>query len=155
LAANPAKGKTILEAIRHEIDEREYYLALAKKVKNPLVRRKINSLADDEMEHRQTLSRLYWAQTGMEPGKMESHSASLNIPDMEKMPLMELLELAMNEEKKASERYSRMALQAKDKRSAAFLDYMAEFEQEHYKTLKAELKKIRSIPGWENQGPVD
>ena len=28
-------------------------------------------------------------------------------------------------------------------------------EQEHFKTLKTELKKIRSIPGWENQGPVE
>ena len=93
MAANRAMGKVILEAIGHEIMEREFYLALAKKVKNPLVRRKINGLADDELEHRQTLSRLYWAQTGMEPGKMESQTAGTGSVDVDKMSLPELFEL--------------------------------------------------------------
>jgi rubrerythrin len=155
LTANPVTGKTILEAIKHEIEGREFYLALAKRVKNPLVRRKILGLADDELEHRQTLSRLYWAQTGTEPGDLESYAVNVDIPDMEKMTLPELLMMAMETEKRASEDYSQMALQTEDQRSAAFLDYLAEFEQGHYETLAAELQKININPGWEDQGPAD
>ena len=66
-------AETLVEAIKHEIEGREFYLALAKKVKNPLVRRKILGLAEDELEHRETLSRLYWAQTGREVGELESY----------------------------------------------------------------------------------
>jgi rubrerythrin len=148
-------GKVILEAIGHEIIEREFYQALAKKVKNPLVRRKINGLADDELEHRQTLSRLYWAQTGMEPGKMESSMADSENIDIEKMSLPELLEIAMEKEKKASEEYRRMAVETRDQRTSAFLEYLSDFEMEHFEKLAAELNKIRSTPGWEDQGPAD
>jgi len=145
----------ILEAIRHEIHEREFYLALAKKVKNPLVRRKINGLADDEMEHRQTLSRLYWSQTGREPGRMDPDPFGLDMPDIDGMSLPELFKVAMEMEKNAREEYSRMAGRTSDPRTAAFLEYLAEFEQEHYETLSAGLRKIRSLPGWEDQGPAD
>jgi rubrerythrin len=155
LTANRAMGKVILEAIGHEIIEREFYLALAKKVKNPLVRRKVNGLADDELEHRQTLSRLYWAQTGMEPGKMESNMAGTVTAEVDKMSLPELLEIAMEKEKKAAEEYRRIASETGDQRTSAFLEYLSDFEMEHFKTLESELEKIRSTPGWEDQGPAD
>lgn len=155
MTANRAMGKVILEAISHEIVEREFYLALAKKVKNPLVRRKINSLADDELEHRQTLSRMYWAQTGMEPGKMESNTLASENVLLEETPLTELIELAMEREKKASEEYRKVAEETLDERTSAFLEYLADFEMEHFEKLAAELEKIRTTPGWEDLGPVD
>jgi rubrerythrin len=155
LTVKPAMGKVILEAIGHEIMEREFYLALAKRVKNPLVRRKINGLADDELEHRQTLSRLYWAQTGMEPGKMESSYSGDASVEVEKMSLTELIKIAMEKEKKASMEYRRMASETGDSRTSAFLDYLSDFEMEHFETLAAELARIRSTPGWEDQGPAD
>ena len=155
MAANSATGKVILEAIGHEIGEREFYLALAKRVKNPLVRRKINGLADDELEHRQTLSRLYWAQTGIEPGKMDAYTSGKEILDVDNMSLPELLEIAMENEKKASEEYRQMALDTSDQRASAFLEYLAGYEKEHFETLAGELRKMRSTPGWEDQGPAD
>ena len=155
MTANRAMGKILLEAIGREIWEREFYLAMAKRVKNPLVRRKINSLADDELEHRQTLSRLYWAQTGMEPGKMEPMIEVAGSFDMEKVPLSELFEIAMNKEKEASEDYRRMAEGTGDRRTSAFLEYLSDFEMEHFEKLAVELEKIRNTPGWENQGPAD
>ena len=155
MKANPATGQTLIEAIKHEIEGREFYLALAKKVKNPLVRRKILGLAEDELEHRETLSRLYWAQTGTEVGNMGEFEVNVDLPDVDNMSLPDLLQLAMDTEKRAAATYMEMANKEENQRSAAFLEYLAEFEEGHYDTLAAELEKIRSTPGWEDQGPSD
>ena len=155
MKANPATGQTLIEAIKHEIEGREFYLALAKKVKNPLVRRKILGLADDELEHRETLSRRYWAQTGTEVGNFDDFSANLELPDVQDMSITELLQLAMDTEKNAAATYMEMAEAEENDRAAAFLEYLAEFEEGHYEVLAAELEKIRNTPGWEDQGPSD
>jgi rubrerythrin len=148
-------AQTLIQAIKNEIEGRAFYLALAKKVNNPLVRRKILGLAEDELEHRETLSRLYWAQTGSEVGDLDSYEVNIDLPDVENMSLEDLLELAMKTEKGASEEYLRMAEATDDPKASAFLEYLSEFEQEHYETLAGELEKIRSTPGWEDQGPVE
>ena len=155
MKVNPATGQTLIEAIKHEIEGREFYMALAKKVKNPLVRRKLLGLAEDELEHRETLSRLYWAQTGSEVGNLDEFEVNVNLPDVQHMSLLDLLQLAMDTEKKAAATYLKMAEETEDLRSAAFLEYLAEFEEGHYETLAAELEKIRSTPGWEDQAPSD
>jgi len=155
LKANPVTGKTLIEAIKHEIEGREFYLALAKKVKNPLVRHKILGLAEDELEHRKTLSRLYWAQTGTEVGDLGEFEVNVDIPDVDNMSLPDLLQLAMDTEKKAAAAYMEMAEGTENERSAAFLEYLAEVEEAHYEALAAELEKITSNPGWEDQGPSD
>lgn len=155
MTANPATGQTLIEAIKHEIEGRQFYLALAKKVKNPLVRRKIIGLAEDELEHRETLSRLYWAQTGTEVGDFSQFEVEVVLPDVENMSLSELLLLAMETEKKAAAAYTEMAESAENQRASAFLEYLAEMEEGHYDALAAELKKVRSTPGWEDQGPGD
>jgi rubrerythrin len=134
---------------------RAFYLALAKKVKNPLVRRKILGIAEDELEHRQTLSRLYWAQTGTEVGNLDDFEVNVDLPDVELMSIPDLLQLAMDTEKKAAATYMKMAEEEENDRSTAFLEYLAEFEEGHYDILAAELERIRSIPGWEDQGPSD
>jgi len=155
LKANSVTGQTLIEAIKHEIEGREFYLALAKKVKNPLVRRKLLGLADDELEHRVTLSRLYWAQTGSEVGNLDDFEVNVNLPDVQNMSIPDLLQLAMDTEQKAATTYAEMARDTKDTKSAAFLEYLAEFEEGHYEILAAELEKIRSNPGWEDQGLSD
>jgi rubrerythrin len=155
LTANPATGQTIIEAIKHEIEGRAFYLALAERVRNPLVRRKILGLAEDELEHRETLSRLYWAQTGTEVGDLGDMEVNVTIPDVVNMSLTDLLELAMETEKNAAAAYAEMARDAGDERAAAFLEYLSEMEDGHYEALAAELEKIRARPGWEDQRPAD
>ena len=155
MPTNRNTAETLIEAIKNEIEGRAFYLALAKKVSNPLVRRKILGFAEDELEHRNTLSRLYWAQTGGEVGDLSSFEVNVDIPDVENMSLEDLLELAMETEKGAAENYLKMAEEASDPKASAFLEYLSEFEQAHYDSLAAELEKIRNTPGWENQGPAE
>jgi rubrerythrin len=152
LKANPETGKTLIEAIKHEIEGRAFYLALAEKVKNPLVRRKLLGLADDELEHRETLSRLYWAQTGTEVGDMSDFDPAPALPDMDDMTMEQLLDLAMKTEKEAADNYLKMAEESDDSRSSAFLEYLSEFEMGHYEILAAELARIKGTPGWEDEG---
>ncbi len=143
MAANVATGETILKAIKNEIEARAFYLAVARKVKNPLVRRKFLGLADDELEHRQTLSRLYWAQTGSEVGDLQSPEMEVPAPDVKSMTLIDALKMAIEAEKEAVENYSRMAEEIDDPRSKRFLEYLAEFENGHYETLTQELERIK------------
>ncbi|NOY85688.1 MAG: ferritin family protein [Deltaproteobacteria bacterium] len=151
MAANVKTGETILEAIKAEMEGREFYLAAAQKVKNPLVRRRLLGLAEDELEHRKTLSRLYWAQTGIEPGDVMSGNRETVVPDMVEMSMESILQLAMKNEKDAAERYDEMAHKADDARSKGFLEYLADMELGHYEILSRELDLIKSRPGWENQ----
>ena len=155
MTANTAAGQTIIEAIKHEIEGRAFYLALAERVRNPLVRRKILGLAEDELEHRETLSRLYWAQTGREVGDLGQMEVNVSLPDVENMSLVDLLELAMETEKKAAATYIAMARETRDEKAAGFLEYLAEVEEGHYEALAAELAKIRAKPGWEDERPAD
>ena len=150
MTANVETGQTILKAIRKEIDAREFYLALARKVKNPLVRRKLLGLADDELEHRQTLSRLYWAQTGTEVGEIESEPMDIPSIEVEGMTLVQALKIAIEAEKEAVEAYAKMAEEADDLRIRGFLEYLSEFENGHYQTLAGELKRIEEDPGWQD-----
>lgn len=151
MKANMGTGTTLILAIKNEILAREFYLAAAKKVKNPLVRRRFLSLAEDELEHRSTVSRLYWAQTGTEVGDVEFEDGEFELPDIDGMSMTEVITFAMEKEKEAVENYARMAKDEEDARSRSFLEYLVDFEQEHYDILEAELARIKGTPGWENQ----
>ncbi len=151
MAVNVKTGETILNAIKAEMEGRDFYLAAAQKVRNPLVRRRLLGLADDEMEHRNTLSRLYWAQTGMEPGEAKSENREGVDPDVARMSVENILLLAMENEKNAAKVYDEMAGKADDARARGFLEYLADMERGHYEILSNELDLIKSRPGWENQ----
>jgi len=151
LRANIETGNTLIKAIKAEMLAREFYMAAAKKVKNPLVRRRLLTLADDELEHRTTLSRLYWAQTGTEVGDIEFEAGEFEMPDIDGMSMTEVITFAMQKEKEAVENYAKMAEEEKDSRSKSFLEYLVDFEQAHYDMLEAELAKIKGTPGWEDQ----
>ncbi len=151
LRANIQTGDTLKKAIKAEILAREFYLAVSKKVKNPLVRRRLLTLADDELEHRTVLSRLYWAQTGTEVGDIEFEAGEFEMPDIDGMSMTEVITFAMEKEKEAVKNYTRMAEEEDDARSKSFLEYLVDFEQGHYDLLEAELAKIKGTPGWEDQ----
>jgi len=151
LRANIETGETLINAIKAEMLAREFYLAASKKVKKPLVRRRLLTLADDELEHRTTLSRLYWAQTGTEVGDIEFEAGEFELPDIDGMSMTEVITFAMEKEKEAVQNYARMAEKEDNERSRSFLEYLVDFEQGHYDMLEAELARIKGTPGWEDQ----
>ena len=151
MTANVKTGETIKKAIKAEMAGREFYLAAAKKVKNPLFRRRLLGFAEDELEHRKTLSRLYWAQTGMEPGELDTLDREIEVPDMTNMTMEDILRLAMKAEKDAADGYDAMANEADDARSMGFLEYLADMERGHFEILSRELDLIIKRPDWEDQ----
>ncbi len=151
MRANIETGETLINAIKAEMLAREFYLAASKKVKKPLVRRRLLTLADDELEHRTTLSRLYWAQTGTEVGDIEFEAGEFELPDIDGMSMTEVITFAMEKEKEAVQNYARMAEKEDNERSRSFLEYLVDFEQGHYDMLEAELARIKGTPGWEDQ----
>jgi rubrerythrin len=88
-------------------------------------------------------------------GDLGEFEVNVDLPDVDNMSLPDLLQLAMDTEKEAAATYMEMADEEENERSAAFLEYLAEFEEGHYDILAAELEKIRNTPGWEDQGPTD
>jgi len=148
LKANVRTGETLIQAIKNEILAREFYLAAAGKVKNPLIRRRFLNLAEDELEHRTTLSRLFWAQTGAEVGDLEFGTGEFELPDLDSMTMIEVIEFAMAREKEAVENYSKMMEEEQNTRSRGFLEHLVDFEQGHYDMLASELARIMENPGW-------
>ncbi len=151
---NERTGQAILIAIRKEADSRAFYREVATRVRNPLVRRRLQGLADDETQHQETLSRLYWSQTGREPGEItpESRPGALagmvEGPDPASLDLHALLKTAMDEEKRAAGEYDRMARGEEDGRVRSFIEYLADWERGHAETISRELERIEAEPGW-------
>jgi rubrerythrin len=146
---NPGTGQAILGAIRNEAESRAFYLAAALAVKNPLVRRRLLGLADDEAQHQETLSRLYWSQTGREPGLIAPGADPGQTglpPSAPDVPA--LLRMAIADEERSAREYERLAHGTDDSRVRMFLEHLVDWELGHAEDLNRELVRTAADPDW-------
>jgi len=144
---NPKTGQALLLAIRKEAEAQAFYKAAVAKARNPLVRRRLLGLAEDEAQHEATLARLYWSQTGKEPGETLPGAPQAG-PDLAGLDLAALLRMAIAEEDRAAAEYARMAEEAADPRARSFLEYLVDLENGHSRALSDELAHIEKDPAW-------
>lgn len=144
---NSKTGQAILAAIRKEAEAHAFYQAAVAKARNPLVRRRLLGLAEDEAQHEATLSRLYWAQTGREPGEVPV-SPFEPAPSLANLDLPAVLRLAIAEEDRAAAGYAVMAEEAADPRVKSFLEYLVDLEAGHSRALSEELARLEKDPSW-------
>ena len=142
--------------IRSEEDAAEFYGTLAKKIKNDLVKAKFESLAREEIGHKQVLSALYKKITDEPvppkiPGSPDTAEGGGVPVDTENIE--ELLKLAISREQKANKFYKEAAEKATDNSGRRTLEYLAGIEHGHEVMLKEELKAYLNDKNWYADNP--
>jgi erythrin-vacuolar iron transport family protein len=148
-----ARGLTGLEvlgvAIRSEVEACRFYIQALKGVRNPILRDKLSRLAAEEKRHRQILEERYRRSSGE---KVPPVPRKGGLEGKGKMPKElspeEMLTLAIRMEQQAAQFYQREALKTADMSGRFMLEYLADFERTHERSLQAELKALNRFPDW-------
>ena len=127
-------------AVRSEIDSNKIYKAWADRLSNPLLKEKLQWLANEEQTHREILENLF---KELNPDK------ELQIPDEVPEELMkrititpsstlaDFLHQAMEAEKSAETFYAKLAGRVEEAKKK-ILNYLSSVEHSHYMMLKSE-----------------
>lgn len=136
-------------AIRSEVEAYRFYEKVLRRVQNPLLREKLSRLAAEEKRHRQIFEERYRKNTGEKyppvptKGGPEGRGA---VP--EGLTPEEILNVAIKMERQAASFYQREAQKSKDMSGRFMLEYLADFERGHQRSLEAELKALKRFPDW-------
>jgi rubrerythrin len=151
---------TILEilglAMRSEEEAAKFYGDLAKRIQNEMVRAKYESLAREEVSHRQLLANLYHKLSGEEapphiPGKPATAEGGW-VADPASS-LEELLEVAIRREQQARDFYLRLAPKLSDVPGRRTIEYLADIEHGHELLIAGELEAYRRDRNWYAEKP--
>jgi rubrerythrin len=136
-------------AARAEMDAHRFYMVMAKRIQNRLVRERILNLAAEEQRHERILKSLLKRWTGEDDPP---------IPRASLFPLTEMinddmsheqaLEKAIELERAAAKRYIEASRMAQDDSGRRQLEYLAEFERTHERILVSELEALKKDEGW-------
>ena len=148
-----SRGLTGLEvlgvAIRAEAQAHRFYTQALKGVQNPLLREKLSRLAAEEKRHRQVLEERYRKSSGEEFPPIPRKAG---VKGKGKMPRdlspEEVLKVAIQKEREAARFYQREAERSRDMSGRFMLEYLADFERNHERSLQAELKVLTRFPEW-------
>ncbi len=145
-------------AIKSEIDSKNLYLQLSKKVKNYLLKDKLKFLAKEEGLHQATITKMY---------KQEFPRKELTIPKEtpvplpevkitdEDIPISKILGQAMEAEKAAHDFYQELSkFFEKDIKIKNTLNYFATMEMGHYKILEVEKQSMESYEEADEYWPM-
>lgn len=149
LAEDLTSLEIIAIAAKTELDAAEFYREFAKKVKNPLVKRKIERLGVEEESHAKTLTDEYKRMSGgEEPMTPKGFTTGIKKNDAPNFTPEQLIEEAMAIEKRAQEFYQEAAKRSEDPRGRQVLEYLSMFEADHYRVLETELRMMKRNPDW-------
>jgi rubrerythrin len=136
----------LLAALKSEVESNSVYTKIAAKVKNGLLKDKLEFLAKEEEKHRQFIEELYKGQFPKKklflPKATPVPFPSMLIPD-EDTPLSKIFIRAMQVEQAAHDFYISLSKQfTKQKRIQNTLSYFADMELQHYKILEIEKESM-------------
>lgn len=133
--------KTLLAlAIRAEIDSQKVYRKLSGRLKNALLREKINILAFEEKKHEKALKNLFTASFPKEKLVIPEKTEEKLLPSVIIKPsssLVDVLEQAMKAEKAAETFYARLSRRVRGDKKR-LLQYLSRVEKTHFLMLKSE-----------------
>jgi len=139
--------------IKTEIEGQNFYMTLAQKIVNPEVRKKIEQLAADEVNHERRLRALYVKCVGSEADDLPHEGIGVFKDAFGDKPLAEkdkfrLIELAMEAERLSARHYKAGEDKAADSEiREVFAELVAE-EDSHYALLAAERESLRGNTDW-------
>lgn len=147
----------IQTAIKSEIDSKRVYSTLSGRVKNYVLKDRLNFLADEELKHREFLESFYQKKFPGEeliiPDESPVPLPMVNIEN-ESMKISELFFQAMEAEKASHDFYlefSNMFMEEKEIKN--MLTYLASMEMNHYNILKTERDSIDLFEEYETEWP--
>jgi len=132
----------LVAAVKSEIDSRDIYLRLGRKVRNAFLRERLAFLAQEEEKHRQSVEKIHH-DLFPEQKLVIPVVAVVPLPEIkisnEEVPLSEVLQAAMNAEEIAYHFYRQLALRFdRDDEKKRLLLYFAAMEMGHYRLLEVE-----------------
>ena len=134
-------------AVRAEMDAAAIYRGLLGRVKNEVLRQKLDFLAKEEDRHKVLLERLF---RDRYPGRIlrvpETARPAKGVPSVESMAVVDLFKLAMGKEKEAEEYYREAGVRIEDPAAKKMLGYLSRVERSHYFMLKSEIGLIQAFP---------
>lgn len=146
---------TILKkAIKGEEDGYFFYNLLAERATNPVAKRKLESLRDDEIRHKETLLKIHEAYVGGPIGKLPAKGINALAQVfrkghlMERTSEMEFLNLAIDAELAATKYYREERELVDDAKFRKLFDRLAEEEHGHFEILQAEKDAISGNYHW-------
>ena len=146
----------LLAAIKSEIESREVYKTLAERVKNSLLKDRLNFLSSEEEKHRAYLEALYRQKFGDKeirlPEKSEVPLPQVN-PSEDRL-LSEIIESAMKAELAAKDFYESLKPRFEDERIQGMLQILANMEIGHYKILAKELDNLKNFENYDAYWPM-
>jgi len=135
-------------AVRAEMDAAAVYRGLRDKVKNEVLRQKLQFLADEETRHRAILERLFADKFPQEtlrvPAASPRSAKAAAVEDTS--AVLDLFKLAMAKEKEAEDFYKESKAGMDDPGGRKILDYLARVERSHYYMLKSEIDLLEKFP---------
>lgn len=133
--------KTLLGlGIRAEIDSQKVYRRLSRRLKNPLLRAKIEILAFEEKKHEQALKNLFVASFPKDELVIPPETEEKLLPSVVIKPsssLVDVLEQAMKAERAAEIFYGALSRRVKGAKRR-LLHYLSRVEKTHFLMLKSE-----------------
>ncbi len=142
-------------AVKSEIDSRKLYSGLSRKVRNALLRGRLEFLAGEERKHedflREMFQEVFPGRTIVIPVKGVVPLPEIRILD-ERLPLSEVLFAAMEAEEIASVFYRELAKRFEtDRPRRNMLLYFSRMEMGHYRLLELEKENAERFEEYEQE----
>ena len=132
--------EALATAIKSEIEAEDVYKKLKDMVSNFVIKDKLDFLISEEKKHQQLVRKLYekmFSETDpVLPEKSLTPRLTLALKETETVP--DLLEVAIDAEKKSEEFYDALSQEVADRGAQEILQYLASMEHGHYSLLKGE-----------------
>ena len=142
-------------AIRSEIDAQEVYSDLAGMCGDELLKNRFLSLFHEERRHQTLLEKKYkemFPETDLVLPQSQLPTEVVESGIRKKMNIKDVLQLAINEEKRVREFYLDCAGSVKDLSGNRMFRFLADMEFSHQMMLTAELELIEKYPSY-MEGP--
>ena len=135
-------------AIKGEIDSKEVYSKLERKVENPILKDKFKMLASEEEKHRIILEQFF---------KALFYNENIPIPKISfepATPFVEIIHQAMNFEKESQKFYLEISKRFEDERKN-ILEYLNKVEETHFLILKNEYEMAQEFEDYDKMKEFD
>jgi len=150
-ASPKMKGPEVLAlGIRSEIDAAAFYGRIRARVKNVLLRQKLDFLIVEEKQHRKLLERIFSQRFGRQKPVLPANSfLSKSVPSKaDELTVKDLFGLALKAEKFSEEFYKDAAASSQDDDGRSLLTYLSRVERSHYFMIKSEIDLLAKFPDY-------